>query len=104
MDEGSSAWSFCFTASSSIASAWILELSQHHARVPLQPREPRALHGRLPKRGTELRLLHREEILREGRRILVRDKFTRLESGLLQLPRELDIERTAGLNDPAPIP
>jgi hypothetical protein len=44
--------------------------SEHHTRIPFEPRQLRALHWRLAERGAELLVRHREQIFSQRLRIL----------------------------------
>ena len=60
---------------------------------------------RRPREGAaELLLRYLQELAREHARVLARDQLARCERRLLQLVREPDVERAAGLTDVARVP
>ena len=76
------------------------DVSQNHRRIPLQPRQLRPLHRRLPERRDERVLIQRQDVSRQRHRILPGDEPSRGKRRILsQRLRKLHVPRTHALGD-----
>jgi len=76
------------------------DVAEDNGGVPLQPRQPRPLHRRLPERRAERRLIQCQDVRRERHRVLARNELPRgKRRPRRQLLRELHVPRTHTLGD-----